>query len=160
MLGILKSWPGQTISKELRLILHQIQENLFIVQSHVANIMLNEKFKVPEFSSKGGSLSADRRGASGGKNSKVKEIEKIIDAIEQKLPPLKKFVISGTNQTSAWLDLLRAKSRNVERSVLRIKKIDKLSPDIKVYLNRLSSLLFALARDEAGNKKEKNPSYK
>ena len=140
MLGVLKS---QKITRELKEKLHQVQENLFIVQSHVAAIMLDSKFKVPKF-----------------QVHKVKEIEKVIDEIEQKLPPLKKFVISGANQTSAWLDLARAKSRNVERSVLKIKKIDKLSPDIRAYLNRLSSLFFALARWEAKDKKEKNPRYK
>lgn len=140
MLGVLKS---QKISKGLKNILHEIQENLFIVQSHVANIMLDSKFKVPEF-----------------KKLKVEKIEKIIDEIEQKLPPLKKFIISGTNQTSAWLDLMRAKSRNVERGVLRIKRIDRLNQEIKTYLNRLSSLLFALARYEARAKKENNPTYK
>lgn len=139
MLGVLKS---QRISKSLINTLHKIQENLFTIQSHVANIMLNESFKVPEF-----------------KNDKVKEIENIIDYIEKRLPPLKKFVISGTNQTSAWLDLARAKARNVERSVLKIKKINNLNPDIRTYLNRLSSLFFALARREARDKKESNPSY-
>ncbi len=154
LLGVLKS---QKVTEKLKKILHQVQENLFIIQSHVANIMLDEKprrqgvgvpteasgFKVPEF-----------------KSFKVKEVEKAIDDIEKKLPPLKKFVISGANQTSAWLDLMRAKSRNVERSVLKIKKIDRLSLDVKAYLNRLSSLFFALARQEARNKKESNPSYK
>ena len=140
MLGVLKS---QRITSELKKVLHQVQENLFTIQSHVANLMLGESFKVPEF-----------------KSIKVKEIEKIIDGIENSLPPLKKFIISGTNQTSAWLDLIRAKSRNVERSVLKIKKIEKLNQDIKSYLNRLSSLFFALARREAKSKREKNPSYK
>ena len=140
MIGVLKS---QKISKNLKEILHKIQENLFTVQSHVANIMLDNKFKVPEF-----------------KIIKVKEIEKIIDDIEQKLPPLKKFIISGTNQTSAWLDLMRAKSRNVERSVLKIKRVNQLNQEVKTYLNRLSSLLFALARYEAKAKKEHNPTYK
>lgn len=160
MLGVLKSLPteasakaGRKISKNLKKILHEVQENLFIIQSHVANIMLNESFKVPEFSAKGGS-------ASGEKNSKIKELEKIIDDIERKIPPLKKFVISGANQTSAWLDLLRAKSRNVERSVLKIKRINRLNSDIKAYLNRLSSLFFALARHEAKNLKERHPRYK
>lgn len=146
MLGVLKSMPtqaGRNVSKNLKKTIHEIQENLFTVQSHVANIMLNESFSVPEF-----------------KDIKVKEVEKVIDSIEQKLPPLKKFVISGSNQTSAWLDLMRAKSRNVERSVLKIKKIKNLDPNIRAYLNRLSSLFFALARREAGEQKENNPTYK
>ena len=77
--------------------------------------------------------------------------------------------------------LLRAKSRNVERSILKIfesKKADifnnsNTSPDgktvedsrqsrdnIQTYLNRLSSLFFALARWEARGKKEQNPKYR
>lgn len=147
MLGVLKSLPvrqaGQKISEDLKEILHGVQENLFIIQSHVANIMLDENFKTPDF-----------------KNAKIKEIERVIDNIERKLPPLKKFIISGTNQTSAWLDFMRAKSRNVERSVLRIKKTDQLSQEIKAYLNRLSSLFFVLARWEARSEKERNPSYR
>ena len=141
IIGVLKS---QKVSKELENILHQIQENLFIIQAQVANIMMGGKFKTPEF-----------------KNLKITEVEKIIDRIENKLKPARGFVISGTNQTSSWLDFLRAKSRNVERSVLKMgKKVEKLSPGIKAYLNRLSSLLFALARWEARGKKEKNPKYK
>lgn len=140
MLGVLKS---RKISQKLKNILHQIQEDLFIIQSHVANIMLGKSFKVPEF-----------------KSLKVKEIEKMIDSVERRLKPAKKFIISGVNENSAWLDLVRAKSRNVERSVLKIKHIKLLNSAIRTYLNRLSSLLFALARKEAGGQKEKNPNYK
>ena len=140
MVGVLKS---QNVSKELKSILHQVQENLFIIQANVANIMMGGSFKTPEF-----------------KNIKTNEAEKIIDKIEKKLKPARGFVISGTNQTSSWLDFLRAKSRNVERSVLKIKKNNKLDPEIKKYLNRLSSLLFALARWEGRGKKEKHPRYR
>lgn len=140
MLGVLKN---NEISENLKKTLHEIQENLFIIQSHVANIMLNENFKAPDF-----------------KKIKIKKAENIIDDIERKLPPLRKFIIPGTNQTSAWLDLMRAKSRNVERDVLRIGKIDQLSQEIRTYLNRLSSLFFALARWEARGEKEGNPSYR
>ena len=142
MIGVLKS--QKKIPPHLKNVLHQVQENLFIIQSHVANLMLGQSFKVPKFES-----------------SKVKEIEKIIDDIEAKLPPLKKFVIPGANETSAWLDLLRAKSRNVERSIFKIKNLKlKIDASILAYMNRLSSLFFALARWEARNKKEKHPSYK
>ncbi|OGN03467.1 MAG: ATP:cob(I)alamin adenosyltransferase [Candidatus Yanofskybacteria bacterium RIFCSPHIGHO2_01_FULL_42_12] len=151
MVGVLKSGKVSGILKKH---LHEIQENLFIIQSHVANLMLGSKFKVPKFSAEGGS-------ASGGERSKVEEAEKIIDEIERKLPPLKKFVISGINQTSAWLDLLRAKSRNVERKILEIRN-SKLEIDASIlaYINRLSSLFFALARWEANGKKEQHPKYR
>lgn len=140
IIGVLKS---QKISKELSNILHQVQENLFIIQAHVAYAMLKEKRIPPNFP-----------------EVKVRETEKIIDLLEKKLKPARGFVISGANQISSWLDFLRAKSRNVERSVLKIGKIDKLNPGIKAYLNRLSSLLFALARWEARGKKERHPKYK
>ena len=153
MIGVLKS---QKISKWLQNILHQIQENLFIIQSNVASAMLSANtnsrsstanFDLPEL-----------------KSSEIEEIEKIIDKIEKRLPPIKKFVIPGINHTSAWLDLLRAKSRNVERSVLGVFQSNSSNnsnvSNILSYLNRLSSLLFALARWEARNKKEKNPRYK
>lgn len=146
MIGVVKNLKS---SKMWRALLHQVQENLFIIQSHIANLMLGGGFKTPQFS-----------------NVKIKEIEKIIDGIERKLPPLKKFVIPGANLFSAWLDLLRAKSRNVERSVLKIFENKKLNTssnldvsNIRSYLNRLSSLFFALARWEARGKKEQHPKY-
>ncbi len=142
MIGLLKS---QKISPTLKSTLHEIQECLFITQANVAEIMLKSGFKVPTFP-----------------ESKIKEAEKIIDNIEHKLKPAKGFVISGSSQTSAWLDFMRARSRAVERSVLKIKEIDKLDSNIRKYLNRLSSLFFALARWEAkrSGKKEQNPLYK
>lgn len=142
MVGVLKS---QRIPKELKKILHQIQENLFIVQAHVANIMLSSKFRAPEF-----------------EHFKIQEAEKIIDRIEKELKPARGFIISGTKNVSAWLDFLRAKSRNVEISVLKIagKVKNKLSPEIPGYMNRLSSLFFALARWDARKFKERNPKYR
>ena len=146
MIGVLKSLPtgraGQKISRDLQKILHQIQENLFIIQANIANVMMGNEFKAPYFGA-----------------DKTEKAEKIIDKIEAELKPVRGFIISGTNNTSAWLDFMRAKSRNVERAVLKINKINSF-PEIKSYLNRLSSLLFALARWEARGKKEKNPKYK
>ena len=73
LIGLLKS---QKISTTLKTTLHKVQEGLFIVQAHVAELMLDAGFKVPEF-----------------KDLKVKEVEKIIDDIENKLSPVNKFII-------------------------------------------------------------------
>ena len=142
LIGIVKS---QKIPTSLKKILHQVQENLFIIQANLAYAMLKEKRKPPAFSSK-----------------KTKETESIIDNIERKLKPAKRFVISGSTNISAWLDYLRAFSRKVERDVLGLKKLGNLDENILPYLNRLSSLFFALARWEAkqAGKKEQNPTYK
>ena len=143
MTGILKA---DNIRPELRKVLHQIQENLFIIQANLAYAMLREKRRPPTFSA-----------------HKTSEAEKIIDAIEKKLRPAKGFVISGSTRVSAWLDMLRARSRRVERSVLKINNSKlKIQGSILPYLNRLSSLFFALARDEAfrAGKKEQHPNYR
>lgn len=140
MIGIVKSLR---IEKDLKDILHEVQESLFIIQAHLAYLMLKEKKSPPLFSP-----------------LKTHNVERIIDKIETRLNPAKKFVISGTTHFSAWLDFLRAKSRNVERSVLHLDKKGILDPEIKIYLNRLSSLFFALGRWQAKEKKEKNPTYK
>lgn len=153
-IGIVKSLPAEASAKaghkvlpSLKKQLHQVQENLFIIQANVSYAMLKEKRTPPLFSPK-----------------KTESIEKIIDNIEKRLKPVRKFVISGTTHTSAWLDYLRALSRSVERSVLFIAKDKKgrsvISQYILPYLNRLSSLFFALARWEARGKKEKHPKYK
>lgn len=140
LIGLLKS---EKISKELKKILHNIQEDLFIIQSNIAGLTLGGKFKFPDFD-----------------KTKIRNIEKVIDEIEKSLKPVKKFVISGDGKISAWLDFLRSKSRSVERSVLRISRKGVPSREIKSYLNRLSSLFFALARKSNFGKTEKNPAYK
>lgn len=142
LIGLVKSGK---IKPKFRTILHNIQESLFIIQANVAANMLNSKFKVPSF-----------------KVDKVKNMEQIIDNYEKKLKPAKKFVISGATPLSAWLDYLRAYSRKAERNVLKIPKVAKLNPEILKYLNRLSSLFFAMARMATKNsgKKETHPKYK
>lgn len=153
-IGIVKSLPaeasakaGHKVSPFLKKQLHQVQEDLFIIQANVSYAMLKEKRTPPLFSSK-----------------KIKNIEQIIDNIEKQLKPVRKFVISGTTHISAWLDYLRALSRSIERAILAVAHNRKdqrtINSDILPYLNRLSSLFFALARWEARGKKEKHPKYK
>ena len=136
-------------NSRLRKVLHEVQECLFIIQANLAYVMLKEKREPPRFSA-----------------AKTAALEAIVDRIEKKLKSPRGFVISGATKTSAWLDMLRARSRRVERSVVAAcydKKGNPLiNPDIFPYLNRLSSLFFALARDEAhrAGKKEQHPKYK
>ena len=146
-IGVVKSLPGNKISPTLKKQLHQVQEDLFIIQANVSYAMLKEKRTPPLFSPQ-----------------KTKNIERVIDKIEKQLKPARKFVISGTTHVSSWLDYLRALSRSVERAVLVVAKERRgkptFNPDIVPYLNRLSSLFFALARWEARGKKELNPKYR
>ncbi|MBI2013864.1 MAG: ATP:cob(I)alamin adenosyltransferase [Candidatus Colwellbacteria bacterium] len=156
LIGVAKARKLSAVTKK---ILHTVQENLFIIQANVANIMLGGKYKSPAFP-----------------KTKITEIERIIDECERKLKPERGFIISGVNETSALLDYVRAVSRRAERSALVFYKNYKskkqgvminhntLLPDsaIMAYLNRLSSLFFALGRMEAkkSHKREKHPKYK
>ena len=76
----------------------------------------------------------------------VQQIETEIDRIESELPPLKQFVISGEHRSSALLHLSRTICRRTERSLVKLCRAEKKSPHLIAYLNRLSDLLFVMAR--------------
>jgi len=119
-------------------ILENVQQNLFIIQAAVAG--------------------ADKNIT----DAKVKSIEKIVDSIEKELPPIKSFFLPGANELSAFLDYARTVARRTEREVVRFSEKDKeVSAEILAYLNRLSSLLYALVRfvNAKSNVKEIPPSY-
>jgi cob(I)alamin adenosyltransferase len=73
----------------------------------------------------------------------VERLERDCDAANARLEPLKSFVLPGGTELGSRLYLARAVCRRAERSVLRV---DDASPLVAVYLNRLSDLLFILAR--------------
>ena len=76
----------------------------------------------------------------------VQQIETEIDRLESELPPLTQFVISGENRSSALLHLSRTICRRAERSLVKLYRTEKKSPHLLAYLNRLSDLLFVMAR--------------
>lgn len=78
--------------------------------------------------------------------SKVKSLEREIDKLEAKLPVLANFILPGGTPLSAHLHLARSIARRTERAVVALSKEEKVSPSILSYLNRLSDLLFMLAR--------------
>ena len=128
--------PGDTPVHEL---VHKTQENLFIVQAELAGA---EK-----------TIS----------NDKVKETENIINEIEKLLPPITTFFISGGTELAAHFDFARTLARRAERRVVAVKDegTTKIGDDTRAYLNRLSSLLYALARltNHLSGIKEEPPKY-
>lgn len=76
----------------------------------------------------------------------TKNIEKLIDSIDKKLPPLKNFIFPGGSTTACSLFLSRAICRRLETAIVSLNKKTKLRPEILSYINRLSDLLFILAR--------------
>jgi cob(I)alamin adenosyltransferase len=77
---------------------------------------------------------------------RVAAMERVMDDAERELPPLQAFVLPGGTPKAAALHLARTVCRRAERSVVRLAADDEVSPEILVYLNRLSDLLFTLAR--------------
>ena len=120
-------------------VVHGIQENLFIIQAQVAG--------------------ADKQI----EESKVKRAEEIINGIEKELPPIKSFFISGGTELAALFDIARTQARRAERRVVQVSEEGsaKLGEHTLPYLNRLSSLLYALARysNHLAGITEKPPSY-
>jgi len=86
-----------------------------------------------------------RSGASIGA-SEVGAIEDLIDTHEATLPPLKNFILPGGTPKAAALQLARTTCRRAERSVVSLARGETINPAIIHYLNRLSDLLFVLAR--------------
>ncbi|MDD2657123.1 MAG: cob(I)yrinic acid a,c-diamide adenosyltransferase [Candidatus Pacebacteria bacterium] len=120
-------------------IVRDIQGTLFIVQAEVAG--------------------ADKKVGEGA----VQEVERIVNDIEKEIPPLKGFSIAGGTELSALLDVARTLARRAERRVIAVKemKLRELTSETLSYLNRLSSLLFALARlaNHQAGVAEETPRY-
>lgn len=124
--------------------LSNIQELLFIAQADVAARGLEYPRKIliiPEH---------------------IKHLEAIISLVDNILPPLTSFVVPGGTERAAVLDLARTRARALERFAVGALGRCEETADMLQFLNRLSSVLFALARYEnyRGGVREQKPSYK
>ena len=84
-----------------------------------------------------------------GIKSQVTRLEQWIDEITQKLPPLRSFVLPGGTQINAALHLARTVCRRAERRLIAHAEQVNVDPGIKAYINRVSDMLFAMARRES-----------
>lgn len=78
--------------------------------------------------------------------ARVGEFERIMDEAEQELPPLRAFVLPAGSPKAAGLHLARTVCRRAERNVVHLARSAPVPELFVVYLNRLSDLLFTLAR--------------
>lgn len=76
----------------------------------------------------------------------VEQLERWIDSASESLQPLRTFVLPGGSPAAASLHFARTVCRRVEIDVLRLAEFEDVNPQAYVYLNRLSDLLFVLAR--------------
>lgn len=76
----------------------------------------------------------------------IARLEAAIDQHEVKLEPLKAFILPGGTRSAALLHLARTVCRRAERRLVTLADREAISADLMIYLNRLSDLLFVLAR--------------
>ncbi|GIW85463.1 MAG: cob(I)yrinic acid a,c-diamide adenosyltransferase [Thermogemmata sp.] len=76
----------------------------------------------------------------------VARLEAAIDRLNAHLEPLHSFVLPGGSPAAAWLHFARTVCRRAERAVVTLQQHVPINPQVLIYLNRLSDLLFVLAR--------------
>lgn len=105
-------------------ILEDLQQKLFIIQAEVAGSTISIK------------------------KDDLKKIELIIKNISEVLPPITSFTVSGGSLLSAELDYARTLARKAERGIVKVQEegFKNLSPVTISFMNRLSSVLFAMSR--------------
>lgn len=125
-IGLVRS---QSPDAEVDAILHRIQNELFDIGADLATLETHPKaahLKIPPTLTPG--------------------LEREIDRFEDKLPALKNFILPGGSACGATIHLARTVCRRAERCVVRLAEAETVNPEVLIYLNRLSDLLFVLAR--------------
>ncbi len=126
----LNSFVGLSISflKDARLekILEKIQNDLFELGSELADASKNPKQKI----------SAEN----------VKWVEETMTELEKELKPIKKFVLPTGSRSASFLHVARTICRRCERRIVTVNEKEKINSEVLRYINRLSDLLFVLAR--------------
>jgi len=84
----------------------------------------------------------------------AERLEQAIDRLNANLTPLTSFVLPGGHGAAAWCHLARTVCRRAERDVVTLCRGETTNPQVVIYLNRLSDLLFVLARVYNNNGQE------
>jgi len=132
--------PAGKKTKNAEAIIYDVQQTLFIIQAEVAGAKKTVS------------------------KSKVTALEAITDSIEKSIPPITSFSVAGGTYLSALFDVARTIARRAERRVVAVHEegIQPIRVNTLSYLNRLSSLLFALARyaNHIDGVSEEAPTYR
>jgi cob(I)alamin adenosyltransferase len=130
LLGVAKAHSEDAA---LNLLLREIQRDLFAIGAQLADPKARVALKKPKAAVT---------------PVHVERLEKAIDAREAELTSLTAFLLPGGSKLGAFLHLARTVCRRAERKVVALGRKQKLDPLVIVYVNRLSDLLFVLARHE------------
>ncbi|MEN3039168.1 MAG: cob(I)yrinic acid a,c-diamide adenosyltransferase [Candidatus Kryptonium sp.] len=126
ILGIVRAISRDSVINE---IIIDTQNLLFILGADLATPVGVENIKVKRIS-----------------QDDVEKIEKLIDKVEENLEPLKNFILPGGTLLASFLHLARTVCRRAERRIVSFSEKEKINENIIPFVNRLSDLLFVLAR--------------
>lgn len=125
VLGIARSHP---VDPGIAGVLKAIQNDLFIVGAELAS---PPDLEVPR-------IGEDR----------IKELESLIDSLLSELEPLKEFILPSGSAGGSYLHFARTVSRRAERKIVKLMEEEEVGKNVLIYMNRLSDLLFVMARVE------------
>lgn len=114
---------------EIDRILGQIQQDLFVLGADLATPQPKQRETIELIEAR-----------------HVEQLERAIDRLDSKLEPLTRFVLPGGSHIAAELHVARSVCRRVERRVVNLLRKEEIGTTPFVYINRLSDLLFVLAR--------------
>ena len=129
------------LEKDIHDLLTRIQNDLFVVGADLAN---------PNLDNQSNRVTSEM----------VLFLEKEIDRLEAKLPPITFFILPGGNLVASHVHLARAICRRAEIDIVKLSEVDKINNECLVYLNRLSDLLFVVARTINKRKKISDVAWK
>ena len=118
------------LSGDIAGLIEQLQKDLFAIGARLAD----PTEKIAERVTKVAVTDAD-----------IRRLEEWIDRLEAELPPLRRFILPGGNRTGALLHLSRTVCRRAERAIVALGT-DHVEAHLLAYVNRLSDLLFVMAR--------------
>lgn len=76
----------------------------------------------------------------------VTDLEQLCDALNAELPPLKEFILPGGSRAAGLAHMARAVARRAERTLVTLHEREPLNAALRLYINRLSDVLFVVAR--------------
>lgn len=107
----------------------EIQDRLFTMGSHLANDESKSKMELPPMHS-----------------SDIEQLEIWMDEMDEKLPPMKSFVLPGGHPTVSYAHVCRTVCRRAERKITQLQEMITMQPIFLQYVNRLSDYFFVLGR--------------
>lgn len=125
-IGLLRGMP---VNNDRRATLKEIQDRLFTIGSHLALAPEKESRRIPDL-----------------REEDIVLLEGAIDEMQEKLEPLKAFILPGGHPDVSFGHVARTVCRRAERAVVSLSRQEAVEPLIIQYLNRLSDYLFVLTR--------------